>query len=262
MSQQMPPPGWYPDPAGPGRRYWDGGRWTEQTQATPPAPVAAGPVAGPALTPAYGAVPPPPPGAHATTTPSSGSANAGAAFAGFVDQLKKLEPFALVVVGFVVLVISTFLPWLKSSSRGPGGSGSDSINGWSDEGPWLIRGYDVDEAIQSLTIQAVPKGGTDLIILLPLAIIVAGVVVLAAQGKKITYGAEIAAGAAGLLTLLLILEITHIGSWFGDLQDEIAQQFPGVTIEGSAGFGLWLAVIAAALMTFGAVRALLAHRSR
>ena len=27
-----PPPGWYPDPqGGPGRRYWDGARWTEHT---------------------------------------------------------------------------------------------------------------------------------------------------------------------------------------------------------------------------------------
>lgn len=23
-----PPPGWYPDPSGPGHRYWDGARWT------------------------------------------------------------------------------------------------------------------------------------------------------------------------------------------------------------------------------------------
>ncbi|MGI9053772.1 MAG: DUF2510 domain-containing protein [Ilumatobacteraceae bacterium] len=28
-----PPPGWYPDPAEPGARYWDDGRWTEDAQA-------------------------------------------------------------------------------------------------------------------------------------------------------------------------------------------------------------------------------------
>jgi Protein of unknown function (DUF2510) len=33
-----PPPGWYPDPTGPGLRWWDGYRWTEHAQAaTPPA---------------------------------------------------------------------------------------------------------------------------------------------------------------------------------------------------------------------------------
>ena len=25
------PPGWYPDPSGPGHRYWDGARWTSWT---------------------------------------------------------------------------------------------------------------------------------------------------------------------------------------------------------------------------------------
>jgi uncharacterized RDD family membrane protein YckC len=33
---QSPPPGWYDDPRGPAnQRYWDGTRWTEQTQPAP-----------------------------------------------------------------------------------------------------------------------------------------------------------------------------------------------------------------------------------
>jgi len=41
-----PPPGWYPDPTGPGLRWWDGYRWTEHAQAaTPPAAPAAPPLA-------------------------------------------------------------------------------------------------------------------------------------------------------------------------------------------------------------------------
>lgn len=33
----QPPPGWYPDPAGgPGRRWWDGARWTSYTQHPEP----------------------------------------------------------------------------------------------------------------------------------------------------------------------------------------------------------------------------------
>ncbi len=37
-------PGWYPDPRGPGERYWDGHGWTDQTRAMvitlPPKPAA------------------------------------------------------------------------------------------------------------------------------------------------------------------------------------------------------------------------------
>jgi len=35
--QQLPPPGWYLDPAGAGQRWWDGERWTEQVGPLPPA---------------------------------------------------------------------------------------------------------------------------------------------------------------------------------------------------------------------------------
>jgi|SRR5215213_6887468 len=34
---QLPAPGWYPDPAGAGQRWWDGQRWTEQLGAPPSA---------------------------------------------------------------------------------------------------------------------------------------------------------------------------------------------------------------------------------
>jgi hypothetical protein len=51
---QLPPPGWYPDPAGAGFRWWDGGRWTDQAggeQQTPtgsqPPPSATGADDGP-----------------------------------------------------------------------------------------------------------------------------------------------------------------------------------------------------------------------
>jgi len=33
-----PTPGWYPDPDGPGQRYWDGGSWTESYSAPAPPP--------------------------------------------------------------------------------------------------------------------------------------------------------------------------------------------------------------------------------
>lgn len=50
---QLPAPGWYPDPAGAGQRWWDGQRWTEQVGPPPPAresepPPGTAPVAPPA----------------------------------------------------------------------------------------------------------------------------------------------------------------------------------------------------------------------
>lgn len=50
---QLPAPGWYPDPAGAGQRWWDGERWTEQVGPLPPAresepPPGAAPAAPPA----------------------------------------------------------------------------------------------------------------------------------------------------------------------------------------------------------------------
>ncbi|MBD8868695.1 Ltp family lipoprotein [Nocardioides sp. MJB4] len=38
-----PPPGWYPDNAGDGQRYWDGGQWTEHTAPSGIEPPAGGP---------------------------------------------------------------------------------------------------------------------------------------------------------------------------------------------------------------------------
>ena len=38
QASQNPPPGWYQNPEGPGQRYWDGIRWTDQ-YAPAPAPV-------------------------------------------------------------------------------------------------------------------------------------------------------------------------------------------------------------------------------
>ncbi|MCF6745937.1 DUF2510 domain-containing protein [Blastococcus sp. KM273128] len=44
MTQPLPPPGWYPDPAGgPGTRWWDGQGWSEHVQQPTAPPPAAGP---------------------------------------------------------------------------------------------------------------------------------------------------------------------------------------------------------------------------
>lgn len=35
MNPSVPPPGWYPDPAGTAQRYWDGNQWTAVAPLTP-----------------------------------------------------------------------------------------------------------------------------------------------------------------------------------------------------------------------------------
>lgn len=38
-SPALPPPGWYPDPAGPAQqRYWDGARWSDPPPSLPQIP--------------------------------------------------------------------------------------------------------------------------------------------------------------------------------------------------------------------------------
>jgi hypothetical protein len=49
---QLPAPGWYPDPAGAGQRWWDGQRWTEQVGTPPPARESEPPPVAPAAPPA------------------------------------------------------------------------------------------------------------------------------------------------------------------------------------------------------------------
>jgi hypothetical protein len=236
-----PPPGWYPDPAGQaGSRYWDGVKWTTHTQ---PAPTSAAPVT-PAVPPppTSRAVPPPPPAAPvAPVVPVATGKGANA----FVEGLKRLEPFPLIVVGAVLFFISTFLPWAENAV--------DSVNAWEGDAAWLIFGISTREVAQGGG-----SGNTDLILLLPLAIIAVAVAAMMRQGKTISYGREISVGAASLLTLLLIAEVVHING----VVDELETDFGFGNVSGGPAWGLFAAIVAAGVMTFGAVRALLTSRRR
>ena len=57
-SGSTPPPGWYPDPEGPGQRYWDGAQWMGRTAPPPPE----SPAGQPYSAPQYGAQYPVQPG--------------------------------------------------------------------------------------------------------------------------------------------------------------------------------------------------------
>lgn len=244
-----PSPGWYPDPAGHGARYWDGTRWTEHTQQTSQ-------VAQPHP---YNAPP-------ATAHPPVPAAPTGGASAlqAFVEQLKRAEGTALVLLCGALVVVATFLPWAKLSiSDGQGGELSDKQNAWAGDVPWLIRGFGAEEyrvAVASASegqLSDTPSSGTDLVVILPLVIVAGALVIARRQGKKVTRGPELVAGCSGLLVLILILEIVHLGSWSGDLQDAIRNAGGTATVDGGAAYGLWIATLAAAGMTVGAVRSLM-----
>ena len=51
VSESQHPAGWYPNPTGPGQRYWDGQNWTDQYRETSPPPPAPPPPAPPSPTP-------------------------------------------------------------------------------------------------------------------------------------------------------------------------------------------------------------------
>jgi hypothetical protein len=256
--QPLPTAGWYPDPAGQGSRYWDGTRWTEHTQPLAPAPVAPASPQAPWATAGAATIQP------VSGVPAAPAAASGSALSSLLQSLQRGEGLALVLVAAVVLVLSTFLPWGKLSlDAGPGAEFSDSKNAWAGDVPWLIRGFSAEDYRVAVAKQdgSTPSNGTDLIIILPLTIAAGALVVATRQGKKIGHAAEILAGCCGLLVLLLVLEIVHLRSWTGDLQDAIDRANGTAKVTGGAAFGLYLATVAGAVMTYGAVRNLMTERA-
>jgi hypothetical protein len=123
MSDSLPPPGWYPNPSGEGRRYWDGAEWTSavasdsDTVAAPPsaipnvaAPGGPGPVEVPAD-------PQGPRTVSSSATPWAGRsaggassfppAGAGPAMAQVQQRVRSLPPIAW--IGVVAVVVLAFV---------------------------------------------------------------------------------------------------------------------------------------------------------
>ncbi len=101
MSEQSPPPGWYPDPADPAQyRYWDGAGWTSEATGwgTPGgwrSEAPAGPVA-PAYAPATGVL------------TASGMRRLPALFDD-VGRIIRRAWWQLLVIGFVIWFAATAL---------------------------------------------------------------------------------------------------------------------------------------------------------
>lgn len=270
MNAVSPPPaGWYPDPSGRAPfRYWDGIRWTEHTdQGTAPSPSPTSPN------------PPPPPGTFVGATPTytpaapAGYAPGGyapaattAAPAGanwnaqtFLADLKKLDGFALVVVSALLFFAFTFMTWSSGKITGVDATLTASSNAWNGDNVWLIRGWEVNDTNVSSWLQGVnPDAGSDMVVLLPLALIAAGVAVASRTGMRINKANEIVLGASGLLALLLIAEMVHLNGAIDDIKSKVATV--GLLGEGDVDMGLYLAIVAAIVMAGGALKTFLAAK--
>lgn len=263
MNAQPPPAGWYPDPAGRAPfRYWDGTRWTEHTQQrTDPAPVpqqpfgqqpipAPSPYGGGAPTPApYQTLAPNPFGTPAPQRATTGPVGPMTAQS-FVEDLKKFEGLAVVVIGALLVIIASFLPWLSTEATNAqtGAHFEDSVNAWDGGGPWLIRGTEVTvENLQKAQANQSTDGGTDMVLLLPLTLAAAGIAVALKLGKPVNKGTEILLGVTGLLALLLIIEAVHISGQLDDFDNLMGSS-------SSLGFGVFIAIFGALVTAVGALR--------
>jgi len=268
-SPHPPPAGWYPDPSGRAPfRYWDGSQWTEHTdQGTPPSP-SVGQPAAPAPQASAG-TPAPPQGYGQQFVPGSAAGSAASTAAAgsltvqsFLDDLKRFEGYAVVVAGALLFIIFSFLPWVSTElsgfdvNTGAPVTQSDSANAWDGDTAWWIRGWDVNvQNLQTATLDS----GTDMILLLPLALAGAGLVIALRLGRAVSYGREIVLGASAVLAALMIGEVMHMSSVLDEVP-ALMLQINGPSFSGSISFGMYLATLAALVMAVGAGRSLMAAK--
>ncbi len=179
-----------------------------------------------------------------------------------MEDLKRFEGYAVVVAGALLFLAFSFLPWVSTELKGfdvntgAAASSSNSSNAWDGDTAWWIRGWDVNvQNVQSGT----SDGGTDMVILLPLALAGAGVAIAMRLGRSVSNGREIALGASGLLAALMIGEVVHMSGVLADVPD-ILVQLNGPSFSGSIGVGMYSATIAALLMAVGAGRSVMAAK--
>jgi len=165
----------------------------------------------------------------------------------------------VVAVGFLLLLLCSFLPWSGGDISGAGGSEELSANAWSGDSPWLMRGFDVTEDNVLTSAQGgTVESGTDMLILFPLALGAVGVALAVRLGKRFERSAEIGLALAVLLAILLIVEAIHVSGALDDFNGILA------TYGARADFGLQVGffggVVAAILMAVGAGRTYLASK--
>lgn len=273
-----PPPGWYPDPSGQAPfRYWDGTRWTEHTNQGAPAPVQPVQYAPQPGTPPVPGAPGMPgmpgvPGMPAMGGMPGGAATPAAAkpltAQGFLEDLKQLDGFAVMLAAAALFIIATFLAWgsVKGQGYDPNTGvkvfdADETSNLWDGDGAWLILGADTDTSSLTQVAQGGKvDGNTDLLVLGPLLLVAVGVAVAMRQGKQISNGNQIIAGAAALFGVLVIAEVFHLSSAASDIESFYKTYIGGDWSVGVA-YGAWIGAIAAVGVAFGGVRHYMATKT-
>ena len=221
-----PPAGWYADPLGRGRRYWNGQAWTADVLAD--APVA------------------PPPPMMVASTPVAPALSP-------VGPMSLNQPLSLSLVGLALVFVSGFLNWGTGFING---QQTGTANGWSARAPWTIGGPRAREIAESLAYGTPTSGTSDFLLILGLAV-AGGVTALLAMrgGSHRLVQATVALGA--LCAVLVFMEIgtfQSTGSEIGDLLGSDGK------IE--LGIGAYVCLFGCALIAGGAVRhALQQHKA-
>jgi hypothetical protein len=231
----MPPAGWYADPLGPGRRYWNGQAWT--ADMLPDAPVA----------------PPQPVVAPALIAPTQSPRLASGFPSTPMGPTSLNQSLVLSLIGVALVFVSGFLTWATGYVYG---QKTGSENGWSGRAPWAVGGPDSLEIAQWLAYGPPASGTSDFLLILAIAV-AGGVTAWFAMrgGSHRLVQATVALGV--LCAVLVFTEIGAFHSAGSDVGDLL-----GADVDVKAGLGAYVCLFGSALIAGGAVRhALQQHKS-
>lgn len=224
-----PAEGWYPDPSGVGRRWWDGTAWTEHYQVDDAAAAAPAPTAAPATASAA----PVSGGADVVTAARSRASTA-------VPDPGTIDPVVVAGAGgALILLLSLLAPWVSS----PFGA----FNAFSGGLPWFLTGGDFEvsggEAVEGSFTSGIPHGW----IFLLLAFGALGVAYMHFTGADWTGNALLGIGGFTIL-LAFINAFVMRGSKLREL-----------TVDVGVSWGVFVAILGGLLI--GAAGALVLARS-
>lgn len=228
MTSTQVPAGWYPDPQGQGRRFWNGQQWT--ADVVPVAPVAV------AVTPALNVA----------------GVRSGLANGALGGLTRTASPLQFSLAGVAIVFVAGFLPWATGQI---GGQKTGTAKGWTSTAPWLIGGPSTDDYLRGTA-----TGGTsDFLFILAMVLASAACVFVALNRPSPNTHRFLQAGAGlgALAALVSIAEIVHMNGVLSDLGDAY-----GANGSVSVGAGFFLTLAGCALVATGAVKAALARAQR
>lgn len=238
------PAGWYPNPEGPGERYWDGASWTDQMRAsaateyaapaTPPTPQTPQTPQAPGAYQAPGGAYQAP--AEAYQPPGYAAAGVGAAAGGGVKLGAMTLSNGMIAagVGAFLLLISTILPWISADAFGSSETGTS----FDKDAPWLLTGGDITELDEGTF-------GWGFLFLIIAIVAIVYVVRAAMGGGDYSQAAMVALICGGVAFLLILISFFTFGSQFGDFNETFGEDVL------SRGWGMWVGLLGALALGAG-----------